>query len=423
MLLGGEGRLFYANIDWQVRDALIADLARSHWPFVYVGHGAPLLLRFPLGMYLLPALAAKLGGQPAADAMLAVQNGAVLGLVLALGSLLGADARRRRLLLVVVLGFGGLDLFGAALLRPDRLLPLSSNLESWGPTIFMSNMGSAFWTPHHALAAWIGTVLFLLWRCGQVPLALFLAPLPLVAIWSPLGLMGVMPFAALAGIETLVRRRLRPADLVLPALALALAVLPLRYLGADTTSVGFGVDPIPAPAWLLFEAIEVLPFLGCALLAARTGRLGMSTVAVATTCLLLFPFLTIGESVDFTMRAGAPAIAILSVLCADALADGAGRARAALIVLLILGAATPAHDVLRALAYRPAPPPRCDYWKAWDQSFWYQGKETYLARLPLMPASLRPGHPATVAPLEPAACWSRPWTVPRWPAAARWLGA
>ena len=31
--LGGQGKLFYANIDWQVREAVLRDLAVNPWPF------------------------------------------------------------------------------------------------------------------------------------------------------------------------------------------------------------------------------------------------------------------------------------------------------------------------------------------------------------------------------------------------------
>ena len=54
--LGGEGRMFFANADWQVRDAVLADMAKQPWPFAYLIHGKAMLLRAPLGMYLLPAM-------------------------------------------------------------------------------------------------------------------------------------------------------------------------------------------------------------------------------------------------------------------------------------------------------------------------------------------------------------------------------
>src|SRR4029079_442931 len=55
-MLGGEGRFFYANTDWQIRDAVLRDLATNPWPFAYKLNGTAYFLRAPVGMYLLPAL-------------------------------------------------------------------------------------------------------------------------------------------------------------------------------------------------------------------------------------------------------------------------------------------------------------------------------------------------------------------------------
>ena len=91
----------------------------------------------------------------------------------------------------------------------------------------------------------------------------------------PLGLMGAMPFAALAGIRTLAARQLRIADMLLPALASLLAVPSLLYLGAASgADVGLRFQPIPPLQWLMFQGIETLPYLVPLLLVARPARFG-----------------------------------------------------------------------------------------------------------------------------------------------------
>ena len=96
LLLGGEGRLLSAPTDWYVRDAVLADLGRNPWPFLYEASGGPTLLRAPLGMYLLPALAGG-GGQRALDLALLAANTAMLGLLLALAAALFAPGKPRRI--------------------------------------------------------------------------------------------------------------------------------------------------------------------------------------------------------------------------------------------------------------------------------------------------------------------------------------
>lgn len=137
---------------------------------------------------------------------------------------------------------------------------------------------------------------------------------------------------------------------------------------------------------------------------------------LAAACLLLFPFVQIGENVDFMMRAGIAPLTMLAIRVAEALVAPAEPhrrwARTTLIAVLAIGAATPAQEVARSLLNRPAPRTACDVWTAWDQSFAMFGKATYFARLSRVPAAIRPAHPAAIPP-GPARCWRRPWAVRR----------
>lgn len=45
LLLSGEGRFFYANVDWQVRFAVLRDMGINPWPFVYTTRPDPDLRR------------------------------------------------------------------------------------------------------------------------------------------------------------------------------------------------------------------------------------------------------------------------------------------------------------------------------------------------------------------------------------------
>lgn len=417
MALGGEGRLFYANADWVIRYTLLADMARWPWPFAYAGvDGGPLILRAPIGMYLLPALAGKLGGASAMDWALAGQNGLLLGALLALGSTLFATARARRIALAVVLAFSGMDTLGAMLIDPASLWPLTNHIESWANSLqYSANITLAFWVPQHAMVGWLGALLFLLWRAGRLPLACFLAIVPVTMIWSPLGVMGTLPFAAYAGLDTLLRRRLRPADIALPLIALALAAGPIAYLQTNAGKVGFHPSwPNPA-LYIVFILLEAMPFLAAVWLSSRGGRLGRGPFALIAACLLLFPFLTIGTSADFVMRASITPLAILALLVADLLAGGPSRKLAGwLCAVLAIGALTPAREILRAVMLDPAPAPACDLLTAWARSFPEYGRETYLAPVPSLPPPLRPSGIALESPLIASHCWSEPWAMPRW---------
>jgi hypothetical protein len=414
LLLGGEGRIFYANLDWIVRDAVLDDMIRWPWPFAYAGHGAPLVLRAPLGMYLLPALAGKLAGQGGADATLLVQNGLLLSILLALGSTLFSTARARRIALVVVIAFSGMDTIGQLVTDPAGLLPLDAHISAWMEIQYSAQLTQLFWVPQHALCGWFGAVLFLLWRDDRIALGSFLGVVPLLLIWSPLGAMGTMPFAALAAIETMVRGRLTVRDIVIPLLALAVAILPALYLQAAAGRVGVHLEGLPPGRYLFFEMIEVLPLLLSVWMASRFSRFGMATGLLVSACLLLFPFIVVGTGVDFVMRASIPALAILSVMVADLLSRPLPpRLRAGLVTILAIGALTPARELYRAVLLDSVPTPACDLWTVADRVWPQYGKDTYFASEAALPSILRPASPHIVAPLHAPLCWPSPWARPR----------
>jgi len=419
-LLGGEGRLFYANTDWQVRDAVLRDLSRYAWPFAYAEADGTSILRAPLGMYLVPAVAGKAFGAAAADVALLLRHSAMLAILLALGTLLFPSGRARLGALAVFLAFSGLDVVGQIIVDALTGATMPDHLESWAGIQFSSHITQAFWVPQHALAGWIVACLFLLWKEARLPLGLFLAAVPLVGLWSPLALMGALPFAVLAGVRTIADRALRPADILLPAVATVLASPGLLYLTAGGGVVGIHLTALPIGRWLMFELVEIAPFVAAiAMLGAATGR-NRATFATILACLLAMPFIQVGNSVDFTMRASIPALAILAVLTARALQSvSAGdtverRAwRAGLLVALAIGSVTGLFEIRRSLVYRPVQSSACNLLGVFDRHYGGVRAATYLAPVAALPPPIRPRTFGQVREAPPARCWPGPWATLR----------
>ncbi|WP_206518636.1 hypothetical protein [Stakelama tenebrarum] len=407
LVLGGEGRFFYAHADWQVRGAVLRDLAATPWPFAYDSADGPMLLRAPLGMYLVPGAVGQIFGTRAAELALLFQNAALLGLVLALGASLFTTPRARAIALLVVIGFSGLDLIGQLLAGQ----PLSYTSDRWNVAIFLAPVTQVFTGPQHALAAWTGALLYLFWRTEKCRLATFLMPLPLLALWSPLTVMGLLPFAAHAGIETLRRRELRLADIAAPAATTLIALPGLLYLAAASDTVGMGEASLTLSQYLAFEALEVGPWLLALVMIGRHGRFGGVTLAITAGVLLIFPLIQVGVSSDFVMRASPPALAILSVAVADALnapvETGRRLWKGVLIGALLIGLATPAFEIARALRYPPQPESLCNYMAVVPGGF-----ATYVAPLARVPDAIAPREPAIIAQSHPDRCWSGPWPNP-----------
>ena len=408
--LGGEGRLLPATPDWLVRDAVLRDLVEQRWPFAYRTGGADWVLRAPLGMYLLPALAGKLAGLRAAHRALWAQNSLALAAVLRVFCASGS-IRRGLVVLVVFCLFGGWDMVGtlavaarhalgegAALVIPDDI--------QWWDRLFQysSTLTLVLWVPHHALAGWFLAALVLLRERRRIRVGTLMAGAALSIVWSPFALMGAAPFLLWAGIEALRAREVRPLDLAAPAL-LALALLPLAlYLASDSGDVPRGFQPrsteflIRYPAFL---ALEVLPFVVANALfgGGRAEAPRRATYRIAVASLVLIPCYRIGVSNDFVMRASVPALAILAIAtghtAADVLARGGRTGRALLGLVLALGGITGLEEVGHTLATPNRGASTCDFVQAWDQSPYsrYMSDAIYLARRERVPALLRAARP------------------------------
>jgi hypothetical protein len=398
--LGGQGRFFYATSDWQVRDAVLHDLVSYPWPFAYSAHGDLYVLRAPIAFYLLPALAGKLAGLRSAELAMLAQSAAIMTCILSLGAGLFDSGRKRIVALLIFIGFSGMDVVGTWLVggRLDR------HLEGWSVAQFSSTITLAYWVPMHALAGWIGALLYLLWRIGRLPLRGFLLPLPLLALWSPLALLGALPFAAFAGFSTMWSRTLRASDVVLPSVAVLLSAPALLYLSSAAGGVAPHVNPLNFPKWTIFEAVEAIPFLLVVAATRQSSRFGSGTIILTSVVLLALPWGQLGSGPDIPMRASIVSLAILSIMVAD-LVTGDSRQQSArawrglALVLLLIGSVTPLSETWRALV-RPRPALRtCSYFGVVPG-----GAPTYVAPVDRLHAAIAPPTPVVVRPSDPTSC-------------------
>lgn len=393
-LLGGEGRLFYANADWQNRDAILADLARRPWPLTYAGvDGGDWVMRAPLGMYVLPALAGRMLGWQAGHPALLLQNAALLAVIFHI--LLSGTARwRDRLLTAAVLvAFSGWDLVGQLVLnhfvQPPAWAGLFPHLENWARGLqYSSLVTDLFWAPHHALPALAMLAAYVCWQRGTAGWLHLAAITGLGLLWSPFAVMGAAPFVLMAGLSDLRRRRMawpEPAWLA----PLGAALLPVAlYLTLAAGAVEAGVNNARPLLYGVFVTLEVVTLLYLARRQARLTAGGRADWSLAAVILLSLPLFKIGQANDLMMRATIFPIALLALmtaegLAADLAADLASPRKRRMIVplaVLAIGAATPAAEFIRAFAEPVNPPKGEDFITAWDNSdFRDFSKAPYLA--------------------------------------------
>ena len=176
--------------------------------------------------------------------------------------------------------------------------------------------------------------------------------------------------------------------------------------------------PIPPLQYLRFQFVELLPYAAPLLVLSWRKAAERGPLLLATSVLLIVPFVQIGTSSDLMMRGSIPALAILAALTAEALSGlrpGERRpiraSRGILVTALALGSITGAHEVARAVMVLPSPYPQCSLLGVWRDSL--EGADTYVAALDAVPKPIRPSNPAAVPLDKGAECWSRSWLHPR----------
>lgn len=342
----GTHHLLHAPMDWQIRDAVLRDLATYPWPLAYLVGDATWLLRAPLGYYLPAALAGPALAEPALFAWTAAGLALVLALLASLARQVAPARRGAALVLgLVFIGFGGLDLLPNLwldLTEGGGLAAYWGRGGEWWARIFQysGHVTLLLWVPNHALAGWIPALLLL--RHGRRPDFLRVAALPLAAAagWSPLAALGAGVLtgvaALLAGARGIAAALRGPANWCAVVLAVPLGL----YLSA-------GSAEIPHGALLARHGLAVLPRLALFLalefgvLALAVALLLRSRLLVASLVMLaLLPLYVFGPGNEMTMRTGIAALAVLAVAAGLALVQAPpGWRRGVLAALLVVAMA------------------------------------------------------------------------------------
>jgi hypothetical protein len=406
LLLSGAGGLGYQNDDYQASNALFKTLILGDWPLTFELDGQPVRLVYYLGYYLPAAAVGKVLGWRAANAALWLWTAAGLGLVFTWFVQLSGAARplrAGRLLLLAAFFclFGGLDFIAQSVLK-GAPPAATAHLEFWaGYFQYSSNTTLLYWVPQQALAAWL--MLSLVVDAVYHPHDLRYLSLSLAGglLWSPLGLIGLVPYLALLAGAYAARGRwrqlLRPGPLFAQAAALCLAVIVGLYLTANRFSFPHGwiwqfadqAAELPRLLfwfwWVEFGALAVL-LLVCLWLGVRhlPGRWRdrlqqrfdldppvQAAFAVSLLTLTLLPLYRLGFNNDLVMRASIPSLFVLWLMTSKVLVEACRRGAAPapfplaqrlafllLIAVVVVGFLPGLAEVARSLQnYRFGPPP------------------------------------------------------------------
>ena len=383
--LGGLNGYLYQSADFDCRNAIFRDLITHRWPVVYESSNSALV--YYVGHWLPAALIGKLTNLLFHNARftwfagrMALWAWTALGLT-AIAMLLmlytNADSFKKKLaVLCVFIFFSGMDIIGtflygeqAELFSPDVL-----HLEWWPPHGYQYTSVTAclYWVFNQSVVPWMATACFLMDKDERNYLAygvgcLVCGPLPLV------GLAAMMILSAVCRlISQIFKRRAGTwfkavfswSNILL--LIIALPALAMYLFGNNSISatsqsafVEEGSSFFSRDYWnkdlLIFYVLEVGVYLALVWNAHKKDPL----IYIVAISLLVIPYIHVGTSTDFCMRASIPGVFVVLSYVADYLVHyfpvrnrPKGRAKSAAVVLLIAvlcGAATPCVEIYRGI--------------------------------------------------------------------------
>ena len=211
-------------------------------------------------------------------------------------------------------------------------------------------------------------------------------------------------------------RSLHWRDLVLPATT-SLIVLPcLSYLSAAGDSVGMQAYPIPGLYFLIFELIEVVPWLLPVLALNAQSRFGREVPLFIAAILIVLPHVQVGWGIDLMMRGSVPTLTILALSAVDIMVAATSWTKPGwhwwLAAVAVLGWPTGGHEIARTFAHPVSGYGSCNLIELWNLAGENIPNGTYVARLEKTPHWLVAGPVAPVAVNHPIRCWDRPWFQP-----------
>ena len=343
VFLSGIGGGAFQNQDHHTRNAIFRDLVNYDWPVIYSKIGSDTgrwLLVYYIGSWLPSALIGKVGGWSTAELSFYLWTWAGTCLVA-----LQISKRLKWPLLFAALlfiFFSGMDALGVVFMRgvvPDTyptLWPPLQHLEWWAPKMQYSSFTTQlFWVFNQAVPAWLCVSLLINSKHNRLTLLIW----SLCFFYAPLPFLGLFPLVAWAilnphleqsdrtpnlksHIHTIIQSSYRNLvkatsfeNVLGGGIIFIITFLYFSVNHASNLYGFFGPDQIVIPIYLVFILLEggLLWFI---LLPLHKQNVQWVIIGAI---IFIFPWIKVGISMDFCMRASIPALFYLMIAAGEGL--------------------------------------------------------------------------------------------------------
>ena len=361
VLLSGIGKVAYQSYDHIWRNQIFEMLVKYEWPVVTVHNGSSLMLVYYIAFWLPAAIFGKLFGVAAGYIFQVVW--AFIGVCVAYMFICIYLKKIKIWPLIIFVFFSGLDILGVPV--ENKLPPLTwgSHIEWWTQLQYSSFTTQLFWVFNQAIFAWIIFMMIMLqkdnkYKIFTIAFAVLAAPFPFV---------GMLPFLIYKMIKTnmdenkKVQWKVFFKELFTVPNILGggfVGMLSFFYLHSNMASNIVGNSTYYASKYFVLHLLIAAFFeylLYCATIFKTQMKNPLFYVMLGT--LFVVPWISVGSSADFCMRASIPALMILYLLVVDTLEKSQKTkkkiAMIVLICLLTIGAVTPFQEFTRAIINSP----------------------------------------------------------------------
>ena len=333
LLPSGVGGVGYINHDENMTNTTFSLLINDKWPVWftpdYLGekfnYKEPRPLVYYFGYYLPAALMGKLFGWSIGQLSLFVWTWLCIFVLfmLLLMHIKQQNARVKPILyalfFILFSLYGGLDWWANSILKstPERS-------EIWGmPFVFLSNTRLLYWASHNTIAVWL-LMCLLLEGIKEPWQAKLLGPVVVaVLIWTPIGLIGVVPFLLLFFFMTPREQRIHFFNGWSIVVSIGLFIFLAAFITANSFSFPvqwlIGADNIAEffSKYSLFLLVELGASVGVFIITYKNSTVRERWfIGMAYGLLLIIPFLRIGIWNDWCAKTSVASLFIIGFLAA-----------------------------------------------------------------------------------------------------------